>query len=35
LILQITEKVLSEEHKQVIMDISEHILEEPREREEL
>ncbi len=35
LILQITEKVLGEEHKQVIMDISQHTLEEPREREEL
>ncbi len=35
LILQITEKVLGEEHKQVIKDISQHTLEEPREREEL
>ncbi len=35
LILQITEKVLGEEHKQVIKDISQHTPENPREREEL
>jgi F420-0:gamma-glutamyl ligase len=35
LILQITEKVLGEEHKQVIKDISQRTLKEPREREEL